>query len=174
MAGLRSRALSTLSVLAGIAAVGATLAFVNDVAEKSWKTSPLPSAGAQPPSSSTITQANSSYPTDDRGFINSTARCESSLTGVAFVRTQGSLVAICADPKGNYQYRGVRLSDHAVLNVPAENTSAREFVARNDGVKYALSTQQLVITAGDTVVRREPVLEYREPQSFSAEAPPGG
>ena len=83
-------------------------------------------------------------------------------------------MAICTDSKGGYQYRGVRLRDGAVLNVPAENTAAREFVARNDGVTYALSTKQLVITVGDTVVRKEPVLEYREPQSFSAEAPAGG
>ena len=174
MAGLRSRVMSTLSVLAGIGAVVATLAFVNDVAKKSWTTGSLPSAGAQPPSSSIVTKPNSPYPTDERGFINSTARCEGPLTGVAFVRTQGSLVAICTDSKGGYQYRGVRLSDGAALNVPAENTAAREFVARNDGVTYALSTKQLVITAGDTVVRKEPVLEYREPQSFSAEAPAGG
>jgi hypothetical protein len=46
--------------------------------------------------------------------------------------------------------------------VPAETTGGREFVARSEGVTYSLSTQQLVITAGDTVVRREPVVEYRD------------
>jgi hypothetical protein len=70
-------------------------------------------------------------------------------------------------------YRGVRMSDGAALNVPAETAGGREFVARSEGVTYSLSTQQLVITAGDTVVRREPVIEYRESHSSSAEVPLG-
>jgi len=162
VAGLRSRTMSALSVLAGIGAVIATLAFANDVAKKSWTASPLPSSVAEPPSSSVIAQSDSSYPTDDRGFVDSTARCEGTLTGVAVVRTLGSLVAICTDSAGIYQYHGVRLSDGAELNAPADNTAAREFVARNNGATYALSVKELVITAGNTVLRREPVLDYRE------------
>lgn len=163
MAGLRSRAMSMLLLLAAVAAVIATLAFVNAIVTNSRTTSSVPSAGARPPAIFTVTRSNSSYPTDDRGFVNFPARCEGSLTGVAFVRTQASLVAICTGPKGDYQYRAVRLSDGAALNVAAENTGPHEFVARNNGVTYALSTKQVVITAGDTAVRREPVLEYREP-----------
>lgn len=91
---------------------------------------------------------------------------------VALVRTAGSLVAICADQKNNYQYHGVRLSDGSTLNIPAQAANAREFVAHNEGVDYEVGTEQLVITVGPTLVRRENVLEYREPNSFSAEAPP--
>jgi hypothetical protein len=91
---------------------------------------------------------------------------------VALVRTAGSLVAICADDKNNYTYHGVRLSDGSTLNIPAQATNAREFVAHNEGVDYEVGTEQLVITIGPTLVRRESVIEYREPKTFSAEAPP--
>jgi hypothetical protein len=162
--------------MAGIAAVVATLGFVHGVTKNPWATSSRPSGDAQPTSGPTAPQTVSSsgpYPSDDRGFINSSARCDGPQTAVAIVRTQNSLVTICADQQGGYLYRGVRLSDGAALNVPAETTGGREFVARSEGVTYSVSTQQLVITAGDTVVRREPVLEYRESHSFSAEVPPG-
>lgn len=144
--------MSTLSVLAGIGAVVATLAFANDVAKKSLT--------AKPPSSPIAAGPISPYPRDDHGFDDSFARCEGELSGAAFARTEGSLVAICTDATGNYQYRGVRLSDGAVLDLAAENTGVHEFVARNNGVTYELSTRELVITAGGAVVRREPVLDY--------------
>jgi hypothetical protein len=176
MARLRPPSSGKLALLAAIVAVLCTLAFVHDVTKKSWTTSSLPSASAEVTSRPTGTQASSPRDpddSDDRGFLNSSARCEGSLTAVAIARTQASLVTICTDQKGNYTYRGVRLSDGAALNVSAESTGGREFIARGDGVTYSLSTQQLVITAGDTVIRREPVIEYREPHSFPAEAPPG-
>jgi hypothetical protein len=167
VANWRSRAASTLALLAGIAALVATVGFVNDVVRKSWTVRPGPSASAPPPaqSTSTVTKSNSLYPSDNQGFVNSSARCDGGLIGAAFARTQGSLVTICSDQKGNYQYRAVRLSDGAALSLPAENTGPNQFVASNAGVTYSLSTVQLVITAGDTVVRDEPVLDYRAPQS---------
>jgi hypothetical protein len=164
----RSRAASTLALLAGIAALVATVGFVNDVVRKSFTVSPVrPSATAPPPaqSTSTVTKSNSLYPSDNQGFINSSARCEGALIGAAFARTEGSLVTICSDQKGNYQYRAVRLSDGAALSLPAESTGPSKFVASNEGVTYSLSTAELVITAGDTVVRDEPVIDYREPGS---------
>lgn len=175
MVRLRPPSVSKLCLLAAIAAVAATLGFVHNVTKNPWASGSLPSAGAQPGSSPTATQsvsAPSPYPSDDRGFINSSARCDSSQTAVAVARTQDSLVAMCADQSGHYVYRGVRLSDGAALNVSAESTGGREFVAHSDGVTYSLTAQQLLITAGDTVIRREPVIDYREPHPFSAEAPP--
>jgi hypothetical protein len=161
-----------LLLVAACAAVGATLAFVNAISKTAWTTGSLPSAGAAPSPSSAVTQANSPYPSDARGFVNSNARCDGSLSMVALVRTAGSLVAICADDKNNYTYHGVRLSDGSTLNIPAQATNAREFVAHNEGVDYEVGTEQLVITIGLTLVRRENVIEYREPKTFSAEAPP--
>ena len=174
MIRLRPPSVSRLCLIAGIAAVVATFGFVHGVTKNPWASSSLPSASAQPSSGPNATQTSSGpYPSDDRGFINSSARCDGSQTAAAIVRTPNSLVTICADQQGGYLYRGVRLSDGAALNVPAETTGGREFVARSDSVTYSLSTQQLVITAGDTVVRREPVVEYREPHTFSAELPLG-
>jgi hypothetical protein len=176
MARLRPPSGAKLALLAAIVAVVSTLAFVHEVAKNSFRTSSLPSAGAEATSSPVGTQLSSPPgpdASDDRGFLNSSARCEGALAAVAIARTQASLVTICADQKGRYTYRGVRLSDGAALTVSAESTGGREFVARSGEVTYSLSAQQLVITAGDTVVRREPVTEYREPHSFPAEAPPG-
>jgi hypothetical protein len=134
-----------LCLMAGIAAVVATLGFVHGVTKNPWAKGSLPSGDARSSSGPPATQTVSSsgpYPSDGRGFVNSSARCD--------------------DQQGGHLYRGVRLSDGAALNVPAETTGGREFVARSQGVTYSLSTQQLVITAGDTVVRREPVVEYRD------------
>jgi hypothetical protein len=161
-----------LLLVAACAAVGATLAFANAISKSAWTAGSLPPTAAEPPPSSLAPQSNSPYPSDGRGFVNSNARCEGTLTEVAIARTEGSLVAICVDQKGTYQYRGVRLSDGAALNVSAEATDAREYVGRGDGVTYELGTEQLVIIAGDTLVRRENVIEYREPHTFSAQAPP--
>lgn len=161
-----------LALLAGVSAVAGILALVHPGGEQQWTTGSLPSAVAQPAATSTVAQQNSPYPYDDRGFVKSSARCDAPLTAAAIVRTNGSLVAICVDQAKAYQYRGVRLSDGATLNVPAESLGAREFVAHNDGIDYQLGTEQLVITSGSTLIRREAVLEYKEPQSFSAESPP--
>src|SRR5712671_3765601 len=57
--------------------------------------------------------------TDDRGFIDSKVRCEAPRSAVEFGRTEQSLVAICVDRDGNYEYRGERLRDDAVLTVVA-------------------------------------------------------
>jgi hypothetical protein len=176
MARLGPPSITKLALLAAVAAVLATLGFVHEVIKKSWTTSSLPWAHAQPTPTPAATQTGSPtgpYASDDRGFINSSARCEGPLSAVAIARTQSSLVTICADQKGGYLYRGVRLSDGAALDVSAESTGGREFVAHSGEVAYSLSTQHLVVTAGDTVVRSEPVIEYREPHSFAAEAPPG-
>jgi hypothetical protein len=165
--------LSKLCLLAAIAAIAATLGFVHNVTKNQWARSSMPTAGAQPGASPTATQPVSSpYPSDDHGFVNSSARCDSTQTAVALARTENSLVAICPDSNGRYVYRGVRLSDGATLAVPAEALSAREFLARSDAVTYQLGAQQLVIMSGEKVIRRESVVEYREPHSFSAEAPP--
>src|SRR6185312_14627970 len=155
MVRLRPPSVSKLCLLAGIAAVAATIGFVHNVTKNQWAISSSPTAtqSVSPPSA---------YPSDGHGFVNSSARCDGSQTAVALARTQNSLVAMCADRDGHYVYRGVRLSDGAVLDASAESTGGRQFVARSDGVTYSLSAQQLLITAGGDVIRREPVIEYRE------------
>ncbi len=114
---------------------------------------PLPTAAAQP-----------SYPTDDRGFVDTDVRCEAPQSAVLFSRTEHSLVAICLDPDGRYEYRGARLGDDAVLVVVAEPTVPGEFFAQKDGVTYTVTATELVIKS-DEWVRTEQMLDPVSPES---------
>lgn len=99
--------------------------------------------------------------TDDRGFVNSFARCDVSQTLVALGRTSDSAVAICAAADGQYVYRGVRSSRGTTLNVGGVTVTPDGFVARNDGVVYTVSARELVIASGDAILSREPMIAYR-------------
>jgi|SoiMethySBSTD1v2_1073268.scaffolds.fasta_scaffold419377_2 hypothetical protein len=114
----------------------------------------LPVAAAQP----------GTFATDSSGFIDTPARCESPTFAVAIGRTAQSLVAICADGSGHYDYRGVRLSDHSVLDAPATATADGRFVVDNAGFTYTFSPKELVIAQGARVVRTEPMAAYVEPR----------
>lgn len=71
-------------------------------------------------------------------------------------------MVICGDRDGRYGYRGVRLSDDAVLKTTARMTPMHEFIAQNASVTYSISSAQLRITAGGTVLKQEPMIDYRE------------
>ena len=119
----------------------------------------LSKAGAEP----------QSFGTDDRGFIDTAARCEKPMSAVAVGRTEQSLVAICVDGNGHYLYRGVRLKDNSVLNVPGAVMTGGRYVARNADFTYAFSAKELMIIKGwGWVVRKEPMVAYMEPR------PPAG
>jgi hypothetical protein len=119
-----------------------------------------PTVGAQP----------ESIATDDRGFIDTDVRCEVPQSAVAFGRTEQSLVAICVDPAGHYEYRGARLGDDAVLTVVAEPTVPGEFFAQKDGVTYTVTAKELVIKS-DEWVRTESVLQFGTPPLLAVEVP---
>jgi hypothetical protein len=104
------------------------------------------------------------FAVDDRGFVDSSARCEATQTAVAIARTSGSLVVICTDQSGQYGYRGVRLSDDASLAAIARATPTHRFVAQNSTVTYTLSPTELLVTSGEVVIKHEPTIEYREPR----------
>lgn len=116
-----------------------------------------------------VAAAQPSFPSDDRGFLNSAARCDASQTALAIGRTQRSLVVICTDANGHYQYRGVRISDAAVLLVPAQTTSTGAYLAQDEGVTYLVSSKQLLVTSGDEVINAEKMIDYRQPHPYSAE-----
>lgn len=99
---------------------------------------------------------------DHSGFIGSQARCQDHQTARAIGRTKGSLVVICLDRSGRFEYHGVRLSDEAALAAVAETGQPRRFVARNHGVSYAVSSAELLVTSGRNVIKKEPMVEYRE------------
>ena len=119
-----------------------------------------PTVGAQP----------ESIASDDRGFIGTDVRCEVPQSAVAFGRTAQSLVAICVNPDGHYEYRGARLGDDAVLIVVAEPTVPGEFFAQKDGATYTVTAKELVIRS-DEWVRIEPVLQFGTPPLLAVEVP---
>ena len=108
--------------------------------------------------------------TDDRGFVDSKVRCDAPQSAVEFGRTEQSLVAICVDRDGHYEYRGARLGDDAVLTVVAEPTVPGEFFAQKDGVTYTVTAKELVIKS-DEYVRTEPVLQFGAPPLLAVEVP---
>ena len=168
--------------LSGAAAVLATLTLLIGGMVKHELSSSLPSADAQPAPSTTTTapstaagrttQSARTYRSDARGFLNSSARCSDSQVAVALGRTEKSLVVIC-EYKNAYQYRGVRQRDGATLTLPAKPTASGGFVAENDGVSYAVTPDQLLVTSDESVIARESMIEYHQPQSFAEGYSPG-
>src|SRR5215211_5386869 len=137
---------------ASIAFVGAVLSgllVLIVIAATSSPTSSPRTAGAEP------TPSEAPFPTDDRGFVNSAARCDGAQSAVVIGRTSRSLVVICADESGRYEYRGVRVSDGAALTVPATTAGDGLFVARIDKVTYAVSPKELLVKSDDSVLRQE-------------------
>jgi hypothetical protein len=110
-----------------IAALLAAFGLLHGLAGKWMQEAPQPVADTrQPPTPTTAVpiQAIRSEPapaqntidpqalfvTDDRGFVNSNARCEGSKRAAAIGRTERSFVVICAGENGRYEYLGVRMT----------------------------------------------------------------
>jgi hypothetical protein len=172
----RRRSSSRFRLLCAAAAVLAALTVTAAIMGKSFtdklapahaqpSAAPSASAAGQPAQPTQPAQPASPFPTDDLGFVNSAARCDGTQTAMAIGRTQRSLVVICVNQHGSYEYRGVRISDQTPLTVPAETTSGGAFVAENEGVTYTVSSTQLLVTSGNSVINREPMIEYQQPHS---------
>ena len=112
----------------------------------------LPTAEAKPPT----------VPTDGQGYLNSPARCAPGQSAVLVGRTTLSLIAICADGRGGYQYRGIRLADGAAVVLPAKALSDGCFGARGDAIDYTVSSRKLLLTRGPRVVRDETMVDSRD------------
>jgi hypothetical protein len=108
---------------------------------------------------------------DDQGYVDSTARCAPPNTAVLFGTTEGSRVAICKTPGGQYEYRGVRLRDGAKLIVPASQ-SGDGFVAANDGMTYTVTSKSLAVSLGNKMIREEPMVDFHRPGTPAAPAAP--
>ncbi len=123
---------------------------------------------------STVATSTAAPPaTDQRGFVDSTARCAAPSEAVAFGYTSNSRVAICKDESsGQYQYRGVRVGDGARLILAATSTSGG-YVAENEGITYTVTAAALVISNGGQQIRREPMIDFHgsAPGSSSAASP---
>jgi hypothetical protein len=107
---------------------------------------------------------------DDRGYVDSTARCAAPNTAVLFGSTDTSRVAICKTPGGPYEYRGVRVRDGARLIVPASQ-SGDGYVADNDGMSYLVTLKSLVVSVGSKVIREEPMVDFHSPGTPAAPPP---
>lgn len=135
----------------------------------------MPEAAAAPSTTPTTTSSaaassgsGSDYPSDEYGYVDSAARCDDSQVLMSFGRTSRAMVAICVDPDGDLEYRGVRLSDETALTATAGRASDGSIVATNNGVTYAVSPEMLLVSEGDTVLYRDSWLEFRQPR-FSDE-----
>jgi hypothetical protein len=111
----------------------------------------LPSASGSP-----ITDA------DGRGFLNSPARCDPQQTAVVIGRTKLSQIAICADGRGGFEYRGVRVADQAVMRLPATTLANGCFGAHTEQVVYTVSAHKLLLTSGMRIMRDEAMVEFKD------------
>ena len=108
--------------------------------------------------------------TDALGFVDSTARCTATNTAVAFGSTATSRVAICKSPTGQYGYHGVRITDGATLIASATAATDGSFVAQHDGITYTVTSSALLVSDGNQVIRREPMVSYHGPKTAQAPA----
>lgn len=120
----------------------------------------LGEAGAEP----STTTSSSAHPSDGRGYLDSSARCDTDQVLMAYGRTARSLVAICVGSDGDLEYRGVRLTDEASVTLPAGRGSDGSIVATNDGVTYSVSPAAFLVSEGDSVLYRDPWVEFRVPR----------
>jgi len=121
---------------------------------------PLPPAFPVPP-----TGGNALAPTipgtDGQGFAGiPEARCNFTNPAVAIGRTTESLVVICETGAGRLYYKGVRLNDGAAIEIDDPVRTETGFAATNQGVRYSLSRNALVITEGAAQLASEPTLNY--------------
>jgi hypothetical protein len=117
-----------------------------------------------------VPSATAAPSSDGQGYLDSTARCSAPDTAAAFGSTATSRIAICRTAAGQYQYRGVRVSDGAKLILPATQ-SGGGFVATNDGITYVVTASALTVSTGNTVLRQEPMFDYHGPQSPATTSP---
>ena len=101
---------------------------------------------------------------DEYGYLNTAARCDDDQTLMAFGRTSRAMVAVCVDPDGELEYRGVRLSDQAATTLSATRASDGSIIATNDGVTYAISPTFFLVSEGDSVLYRDAWIEFRQPR----------
>jgi len=109
--------------------------------------------------------AHAAPPSDSQGYVDSTARCATPASVVAFGSTDSSRVAICESADGDLEYRGVRVRDGARLIAAATEAADGAFTAVRDGVEYAVTSRALVIRVGKKVIREELMLDFHRPGS---------
>jgi hypothetical protein len=167
----------------GASAVVASVALAVGIVVQSGDPATLPQAQAAPATSTTSatstttasssatastsassTSSSTTYTADKQGYVDTKARCDDKQTLMAYGRTAKSLVAICVNPDGGLEYRGVRLADKSSLAIPATRGSDGTLVADNDGVTYSVSPTVFLVSEGDTVIYRDSWIEFQQPR----------
>ena len=145
------------------------------VAAAALGTAGLPGALADPSATSpspAVSGPDAAYRIDDHGYANSEARCDPDQALMEYGRTSRALVAICVEPDGQLEYRGVRLSDAAALTMAASRASDGSIVATKDGVTYAVSPTMFMVSEGDSVIYRDSWTEFGQPRFSGGSATP--
>ena len=168
----RSRMLAPLGAGAALVMVGLAVGVVVN----SGSPDTLPVAQAAPSTTATTTATSSAatttttssagsapYEVDAKGYVDTKARCSDSQSVMAYGRTERSLMAICVDPNGDLEYRGVRLSDDASVTLSASRGSDGTVIADNDGVTYSISPKVFLVSEGDSVIYRDSWVELVQP-----------
>jgi hypothetical protein len=110
-----------------------------------------------------VPSASAAPASDARGYVDSTARCDSAESTVLFGSTDDSRVAICSVSGGKYEYRGVRLRDGAKLIVPATRNDDGAFRVENAGIEYLVTSKSLALSSGSKVIREEAMVDFHRP-----------
>ncbi|MUL83031.1 MULTISPECIES: hypothetical protein [unclassified Mycolicibacterium] len=116
-----------------------------------------------------VPSASAAPASDARGYVDSTARCDSAESTVLFGSTDASRVAICSVSAGKYEYRGVRLRDGAKLIVAATRADDGAFRAESAGIEYLVTSKSLALSAGSKVIRDEAMVDFHRPGSSPAQ-----
>ncbi len=76
-----------------------------------------------------------------------------------WLRTAQSVVLICDQGGGTYVYKGLRLSDSAGIQIAGVVRTAEGFSVTNEGWRYDVSLDGLVLRAPDGEVYSQPAVE---------------
>lgn len=122
-------------------------------------TLPPPAPALPPPAAAAPTAEQSDV--DNRGFVGSTARCDSGDTAVVTARTARAAIVICRSRGDDYEYRGERLTDGAYLELDDVRPIAAGYEARNAATTYRVSPTELVVLSGEALQSRDPMVSYQ-------------
>jgi len=101
--------------------------------------------------------------TDEQGFLNSDARCDPGHPAAAMGSTTQTALVLCQTGPGAFYYRGVRLSDGALIALANAVRSAGGFDVTNpaDGTRYEIRPHRLTLLRTDgQVAAQETMVAY--------------
>ncbi len=109
-----------------------------------------------------VPSAQAAPDTDDRGFLDSAARCATGHEAAAIGRTQRSQVVVCAGGDGDFEYIGVRISDGAEVRAAAQATDDG-FAAQTESASYRVSPTRLDVFSDGRLIYGDTSIDYRGP-----------